>query len=255
MSISVEARAVRKSYRDGARTVEVLHGVDLTVAPGEMVAVVGPSGSGKSTLLHLLGALDTVDGGEILLGGESLARLDRRRLASFRNRTMGFVFQFHQLLPDFDARENVMMPGRIAGQDPNAVARRADALLEEVGLSERRDHFPNQLSGGERQRVAICRALLMSPPLLLADEPTGNLDPKSAQQVFKLLLDLQERHGTTTLLVTHNPALARRCGRILYLDEGVLRSATAADEGPSETVGTAAPADGHADHGAAEVLR
>ncbi len=244
MSISVEARNVHKSYRDGARTVKVLHGVDLTVAPGEMVAVVGPSGSGKSTLLHLIGALDTVDDGEILLGGESLARLDRRRLAAYRNRTMGFVFQFHQLLPDFDARENVMMPGRIAGQDPNAVAGRADALLEEVGLSERRDHFPSQLSGGERQRVAICRALLMSPPLLLADEPTGNLDPKSAQQVFGLLLDLQRRHGTTTLLVTHNPALAQRCGRILYLDEGVLRGMSADDGklGPTHGASTSAVA-------------
>lgn len=232
MSITVEARSIHKSYRDGVRTVEVLHGVDFTVEAGEMLAVVGPSGSGKSTLLHLLGALDTVDSGEILLGGESLAKLDRQRLAGFRNRTMGFVFQFHQLLPDFDARENVMMPGRIAGQDPNEVARRADELLDEVGLAERRDHFPSQLSGGERQRVAICRALLMKPPLLLADEPTGNLDPKSAQQVFALLLDLQQRHGTTTMLVTHNPALAGRCGRILRLEEGVLRPAAVSETSP-----------------------
>lgn len=242
MSITVEARAVHKSYRDGVRSVEVLRGVDLKVAAGEMLAVVGPSGSGKSTLLHLLGALDQVDSGDILLGGESLARLDRKRLADFRNRTVGFVFQFHQLLPDFDARENVMMPGRIAGQDPNQVARRADRLLEEVGLAERRDHFPSQLSGGERQRVAICRALLMEPPLLLADEPTGNLDPKSAEQVFNLLLDLQRQHGTTSLLVTHNPALARRCGRISGLEGGVLQAAKAGSEegsGPTETGFTA----------------
>lgn len=243
MSITVEARSVHKSYRDGVRTVEVLRGVDVSVAPGEMLAVVGPSGSGKSTLLHLLGALDTLDSGEILLGGDSLGDLDRHRLASFRNRKMGFVFQFHQLLPDFDARENVMMPGRIAGQDPNQVARRADALLEEVGLADRRDHFPSQLSGGERQRVAICRALLMEPPLLLADEPTGNLDPKSAGQVFALLLDLQRRHGTTTMLVTHNPALAGRCGRILRLEGGVLRPKSATDESSMDHEGTASEAE------------
>ncbi len=225
MSITVEARRVCKSYLDADRRVEVLRGADLSAEAGEMVAVVGPSGSGKSTLLHLLGALDTVDSGEIEIGGQQLANLSRRRLARFRNRTIGFVFQFHRLLPDFDALENVMMPGRIAGLDPSLVSNRARRLLVEVGLEDRLDHFPNQLSGGERQRVAICRALSMEPPLLLADEPTGNLDPESAAQVFDLLLDLQRRHRTTTVLVTHNPALAARCARILRLENGALHAA------------------------------
>ena len=222
MSVTVKARDVHKSYRDGDRRVEVLTGVDLAAEAGEMLAIVGPSGSGKSTLLHLLGALDEPDRGEIRVGGETLARLGRQRLSAFRNRTIGFVFQFHRLLPDFDALENVMMPGRIAGLEPRRVKARAVDLLSEVGLEDRMDHFPSQLSGGERQRVALCRALALEPPLLLADEPTGNLDPASAEHVFSLLLDLQERHRTTAVLVTHNPALAARCGRILRLEGGTL---------------------------------
>ena len=231
MSITVSARGIHKSFRDGERRVEVLSGVDLEIDEGEMVAVVGPSGSGKSTLLHLLGALDLPDAGTIQIGGHDLGRLDRGSLARFRNRTVGFVFQFHRLLADFDALENVVLPGRIAGLDPAELARRATELLEEVGLADRLDHFPSQLSGGERQRVALCRALMLEPPLLLADEPTGNLDPKSAEQVFTRLLDLQRRHKTTTILVTHNPALARRCGRVLTLDGGRLLPST---ETPSE---------------------
>jgi lipoprotein-releasing system ATP-binding protein len=225
MSVTIEARGVSKSYDDGARRVEVLKGVDLTAAAGDLLAVVGPSGSGKSTLLHLLGGLDEPDGGDIRIGGEHLAGLDRHRLALFRNRTIGFVFQFHQLLPDFDALENVMMPGRIAGMAPRRTFERARELLVEVGLEERLDHFPSQLSGGERQRVALCRALFMEPPLLLADEPTGNLDPASAEQVFALLLDLQARHGTTAVVVTHNPALAARCTTVHTLENGRIRPA------------------------------
>ncbi|HEX9735639.1 MAG TPA: ABC transporter ATP-binding protein [Thermoanaerobaculia bacterium] len=222
MSVTLEARGVHKSYVDGTRRVHVLKGVDLTAEAGELLAIVGPSGSGKSTLLHLLGALDEPDAGEVLVGGERLGGLDRQRLARFRNRTIGFVFQFHQLLPDFDALENVMLPGRIAGQAPRQAFSRARELLEEVGLAERLDHFPGQLSGGERQRVALCRALMMEPPLLLADEPTGNLDPASAEHVFGLLLDLQERHRTTAVVVTHNPALAKRCAKIRTLADGRL---------------------------------
>lgn len=224
MSVTIEARGVRKSYDDGARRVEVLQGVDLMAEAGELLAVVGPSGSGKSTLLHLLGGLDKPDGGEIRIGGADLTRLSRRRLAQFRNQTIGFVFQFHRLLPDFDALENVMMPGRIAGLAPNQALGKARDLLEEVGLAERMDHFPSQLSGGERQRVALCRALLMEPPLLLADEPTGNLDPASADHVFDLLLGLQARRRTTAVVVTHNPALASRCARIQRLDRGLLQA-------------------------------
>jgi len=225
MSVSVGARGLQKTYRDGVRTVEVLRGVDLTVESGEFVAVVGPSGCGKSTLLHLLGALDVPDSGAVTIGGQDLADLDPRQLAAFRNQTIGFVFQFQELLTDFTALENVTMPGRIAGRPRLQIEDRARELLDEVGLADRRDHFPNQLSGGERQRVALCRALLLEPPLLLADEPTGNLDPKSGYHVFELMLQLQDRHGTTALVVTHNPELASRCGRVLSLEGGELHPA------------------------------
>ncbi len=223
MSVAVKAAGLTKTYQDGVRRVEVLKGIDLAVEPGEMVAIVGPSGSGKSTLLHLLGALDRPDTGAVEIGGQSVAALSGAKIAGFRNRTIGFVFQFHQLLPDFTALENVMLPGRIAGSEPRRVLARSRRLLEEVGLAERLDHFPNQLSGGERQRVALCRALALEPPLLLADEPTGNLDPASGDAVFQLLLDLQARHRTTGILVTHNPEIAQRCTRILRLDGGVLQ--------------------------------
>jgi lipoprotein-releasing system ATP-binding protein len=223
VSVEVRARALSKSYRDGERRVEVLRGAEVTVEAGELVAVVGPSGSGKSTLLHLLGTLDRPDSGTIEIGGRDVSRLAGARLAAFRNRTIGFVFQFHQLLPDFDALENVMLPGRIAGRDAAGVEARARELLTEVGLAERLDHFPSQLSGGERQRVALCRALALDPPLLLADEPTGNLDPASGEHVFELLLELQRRHGTTAVVVTHNPDIAARCARILTLTDGSLK--------------------------------
>jgi lipoprotein-releasing system ATP-binding protein len=222
MSVAVRASGLTKVYQDGVRKVTVLDGVNLAVEPGELVAIVGPSGSGKSTLLHLLGALDRPDGGLVEIGGEPLGRLSGAQLAAFRNRTIGFVFQFHQLLPDFTALENVMLPGRIAGGEPRRVLARARDLLLEVGLEERLHHFPNQLSGGERQRVALCRALALEPPLLLADEPTGNLDPASGEAVFELLLAMQIRHRTTGILVTHNPEIARRCTRTLRLDGGVL---------------------------------
>jgi lipoprotein-releasing system ATP-binding protein len=222
MSVAVCAVNLTKTYQDGVRRVEVLKGIYLSVEPGEIVAIVGPSGSGKSTLLHLLGALDRPDAGAVEVGGRSLAGLSGAQLAAFRNSTIGFVFQFHQLLPDFTALENVMLPGRIAGREPRGVLERARGLLLEVGLSERLDHFPSQLSGGERQRVALCRALALEPPLLLADEPTGNLDPASGETVFELLLAMQSRHHTTGVLVTHNPEIARRCTRTLRLDGGVL---------------------------------
>ncbi|MEM9291776.1 MAG: ABC transporter ATP-binding protein [Acidobacteriota bacterium] len=237
---ALRLRRVTKTFRDGERSVAVLRGVDLTLQAGETAAIVGPSGSGKSTLLHLLGGLDRPDpegsGTEVNQGtggsrgeapvfeifGRSLLDLDDEELADFRNRQLGFVFQFHQLLPDFDALENVMMPGRIAGLDAQKVHSDARRLLSEVGLEHRLDHFPSELSGGERQRVALCRALLLDPPLVLADEPTGNLDPASGEQVFARLTELVERRGATLVLVTHNPELADRCGRIFSLDQGVL---------------------------------
>ncbi len=225
MSVAVEAAGLWKAYRDGERTVEVLRGVDLQVAAGEFVAVVGPSGAGKSTLLHLLGALDVPDAGSVRVGDFDLRALSPAALAPFRNATIGFVFQFQELLADFTAFENVLLPGRIAGRPLAALVPRTRELLAEVGLSDRAEHLPSQLSGGERQRVALCRALLLEPPLLLADEPTGNLDPESGERVFELMLDLQRRHGTTALVVTHNPALAARCARVLQLDGGHLRPA------------------------------
>jgi lipoprotein-releasing system ATP-binding protein len=219
---AVRADQVVKSFRDGARTIEVLRGASLEVQRGELVAIVGPSGSGKSTLMHLLGGLDRPDSGTVMVGGRLLSSLSRRQLADFRNRHIGFVFQFHQLLPDFTVLENVTMPGRIAGWTVGELEPRARQLLAEVGLGDRAGSFPGVLSGGERQRVALCRALLLEPELLLADEPTGNLDPASGERVFELLLAMRERRGTTCLLVTHNPVLASRCAKVLSLREGRL---------------------------------
>lgn len=223
MTVAMVARDLFKAYRDGERRVEVLRGVDLNVGPGELVAVVGQSGTGKSTLLHLLGALDRPDSGSVAIGGAELGAMDAERLATFRNQTIGFVFQFQELLADFTALENVLVPGRIAGLKGNVLMSKAVELLVEVGLADRADHFPSQLSGGEQQRVALCRALVLEPPLLLADEPTGNLDPEIGGQVFELMVSLQKRRGTTALVVTHNQEIAKRCGRILTLQKGVLR--------------------------------
>jgi ABC-type lipoprotein export system ATPase subunit len=245
---AIDARGVVKTFRDGERIIRVLREVDLRVETGELVAIVGPSGSGKSTLLHLLGGLERADAGQIEVAGRDLARTPRGELADFRNRHLGFVFQFHQLLPDFTALENVTMPGRIAGLGTPDLLERGLRLLSEVGLEERRDSFPGRLSGGERQRIAICRALFLEPALLLADEPTGNLDPASGERVLELLLDMRARRGTTCVLVTHNPKLAERCGRVLVLREGRLEAIT--EQGPEEGVSTEAgrrvgmPADG-----------
>lgn len=223
MSVAVSMHGVAKGYRDGVRRVEVLRGLQLEVAPGEIVAIVGPSGSGKSTLLHLVGALDRVDEGEIRVDDLNLADMDTTEQAAFRRRYLGFVFQFHELLPDFNVLENVMMPARIAGWRTERAARRARELLVEVDLEDKEARYPNQLSGGERQRVALSRALCLEPPLLLADEPTGNLDPDGGDRMFDLLLELRRHHGTTSIVVTHNPSIAARCERVLALDHGRLR--------------------------------
>ena len=216
------AAGVTKAYRDGEVRREVLRGVDLEVDRGETAAIVGPSGSGKSTLLNILGALDTPDAGTVRIDGVELSASRPAALAGFRNRSLGFVFQFHQLLPDFTALENVIMPGRIAARSAASLQAHGLELLGQVGLEDRAADFPQQLSGGERQRVAICRALMLEPPVLLADEPTGNLDEASGAQVLDLLSDLQRRRGTTMVLVTHNPEVASRCGRVLRLDGGRL---------------------------------
>lgn len=218
----ISVAGVTKAYRDGEVRRQVLRGVDLELGSGGTVAIVGPSGSGKSTLLNILGALDVADTGTVRIDGVDVSASRPAALAGFRNRSLGFVFQFHQLLPDFTAIENVIMPGRIAGRSAASLLAEGLELLDQVGLKDRAADFPQQLSGGERQRVAICRALVLEPPVLLADEPTGNLDAASGEQVLELLDGLRRRRGTTMVLVTHNPEVARRCGSVLRLDGGRL---------------------------------
>ena len=213
----LEARGLSKTYRNAEVPVEVFRNLDLRVERGEMLAIVGPSGIGKSTLLHLLGGLDRPDGGTIRAGDRDLTSMSPDELAKFRNRNVGFVFQFHHLLPEFSAEENVAMPGWIGKLPAGEALQRAAALLNELGLEDRRRHFPNQLSGGEQQRVAIARALLVDPMLFLADEPTGNLDLETSERVFELMRDCHRRRGLTSVIVTHNPDLAARCDRIMEM--------------------------------------
>ncbi len=221
----LDARGIRKSYVVGANTLPVLRDLDLTVEKGEMVAVVGASGVGKSTLLHALGGLDHVDAGTISVGGVQLNTLSDRDLVAFRNRQVGFVFQFHHLLPEFSALENVEMPLRIA-RTPIAQARpRAGNLLIRVGLSDRVTHRPGMLSGGEQQRVAVARALIMQPAILLADEPTGDLDEQTADSLHALLREMHLAYGLTSVIATHNPRLAAGCDRTLRLEGGRLADA------------------------------
>ena len=233
-AMAVQAASVTRNFAgaDGG-TIRVLRGVDLELARGDTVSIVGPSGSGKSTLLHILGGLDLPTSGSIALGGRDLANLDDLELASVRNRYVGFVFQFHHLLRDFTALENVMMPQLIAGQPRAAARKRARELLDQVGLAERAGHVPAKLSGGEQQRVAAARALANEPPVLLADEPSGNLDLETSEILHDVLFDLVRDHGTAMVVVTHNQALARRTDRILRLAAGVLESTDTSGEAPS----------------------
>jgi len=220
----VTARGLVKEYTDGPRSVRVLSGIDLEIAAGETVAIVGESGVGKSTLLHILGGLDRPTSGSVRVGGTDLAPLRDRELARFRSESIGFVFQFHHLLPDFTALENVMMPCLIAGETPAVATERATALLERVGLSERLTHRPGELSGGEQQRVAVARAVVRRPALVLADEPTGNLDPDTGSEVERLLLELNREAGITCVVVTHSPRLAGAMDRTMRLTHGHLEA-------------------------------
>jgi lipoprotein-releasing system ATP-binding protein len=223
----VQALAIEKRYVDGPRVVRVLAGLDLSVEPGDRIAIVGQSGVGKSTLLHLLGALDRPSQGRVLFDGEDIFTRSEAEVAVFRNREIGFVFQFHHLLGDFTALENVMLPALI-GRQPAATARaRARTLLERVGLGHRLDHRPGELSGGEQQRVAVARALACRPRLLLADEPTGNLDPATGDEVQRLLLELNQEHGSALVVATHNPRLAAAMRRTLCLGDGRLEERAA----------------------------
>ncbi len=212
-----------KNYSIDKRTIEVLKGIDLEIYEGEIVAVMGPSGVGKSTLLHILGVLDRPTGGRVIIDDTEIFQYDDKMLAQYRNKTIGFVFQFHHLLPEFSALENIMLPGMIAGDSKDNLKNRAIELLTEVGLVDRLDHRPNELSGGEQQRVAVARALINSPRLLLADEPSGNLDRQSAETLHQLFWELNEKLNQTLIIVTHNVELAQQADRVIELFDGRVR--------------------------------
>lgn len=217
---ALQATDICKSYTVGSRQLNVLKGIDLTVTKGEILAVIGPSGAGKSTLLHILGALDRPDRGRVILAGQPIFQLSDLQLAQIRNQHIGFVFQFHHLLPEFSALENVMMPGLIARRERTHLKKQAKALLNRVGLSQREDHRPNELSGGEQQRVAVARALVNDPQLVLADEPSGNLDQHTSQALHDLLWDLSRTDLRSFIIVTHDPRLAERADRTVELIDG-----------------------------------
>ena len=215
-------RGVTKTIENGAQRVEILRGIDLEIARGEYVAVMGASGSGKSTLLGLMAGLDVPTSGSIVLDGTEISGLAEDQLADLRGRKIGFVFQSYQLIPTLTAEENILLPAELAGDNGRGAAERARFLLETVGLGERGTHYPVQLSGGEQQRVALARAFMRKPPLLLADEPTGNLDSRNGRQVLELLLTLNQQEGATLVLVTHDPELAGHAGRIITLRDGLI---------------------------------
>lgn len=218
----VEASGIEKSFFTAASELKILKGIDLSLEEAEVVGIVGVSGVGKSTFLHILGTLDRPTAGKILYEGTDVFAMDSASLATFRNRTVGFVFQFHHLLPEFTALENVIMPGLISSQNYADLKSGAEEILSELGLFERKDHRPGQLSGGEQQRVAVARALILHPKVVLADEPTGNLDARTGEELFNLLLKLNSKRSITFVIVTHNESLSNRCHRVLRMVDGRL---------------------------------
>jgi len=221
----IEVKDLQKSFYPPAGELQVLNGINLSIKAGEMVAIVGASGVGKSTLLHILGTLDRPSSGSVLYEGEDVFSMDDYLLASFRNTSIGFVFQFHHLLPEFTALENVMMPGLIlrsqrSGVSSQEIQEKAEKLLRELGVFERKNHRSGELSGGEQQRVAVARALILEPKVVFADEPTGNLDTHTGEELFKLLLELNKKEGITFVIVTHNESLSRQCHRVLEMVDG-----------------------------------
>ena len=224
----IETKDLKKTFKTDAGEIQVLKGIDLSIEVGEMVGIVGASGVGKSTLLHILGALDTPTSGKVIYSNTDVFSLFGNSLASFRNTTIGFVFQFHHLMPEFTALENVMMPGLIhlshqsKGISYADVQKKAEDILGQMGLKDRIKHRPGELSGGEQQRVAVARALLLEPRVVLADEPTGNLDTETGEELFKIFFDLNKQKGITFIIVTHNESLSSRCSRVLRMTDGYL---------------------------------
>lgn len=226
----IEIKGIRKSFG----SLQVLKGIDLKIDKGEVVSIVGPSGAGKTTLLQIIGTLDRADSGTVVVDGVDTNGMNARRLAEFRNRHIGFVFQFHQLLPEFTAVENIMIPAYIAGMSTKDARRRAEELLDFMGLTERADHKPNELSGGEKQRVAVARALVNNPAVILADEPSGSLDSKNKAELHQLFFDLRDRFGQTFVIVTHDEQLASITDRTIKMRDGLLEAETEAATEPQK---------------------